>query len=125
MKRHLIVTCVAAFNIGIGVGWFAERTLAPPDTSLWMEPQRYIYYSTNEGQLSIGIHPDGTSEIGPQYDRKTEAMKLLALVRAFHDKGVTPDCHETGYAPFDDGERRVYTGSAWPPSAPGGLVRTF
>lgn len=84
---------------------------------IYPKPNSYtwLYYSQTKGETNIGIRPDGSVEIGPHYDRSTEAKKLFEMVDQMIHDGRRPDCHETGYDPLVNGEKRIYPGPADPP----------
>lgn len=101
-----------AFGLAMGVlvsaGWYHDHPVLSSTT--------WVLESYTDGELSIGVHPDGTAEIGRTYDRKTEAMKLLRTYRQMKAAGATPDCHETGYDDFSRrGWRPVPGGPMFPP----------
>lgn len=96
--RLLIPVAIAVLASMTGtIGFFIGRDTARRSTQsvniLW----DYVYHSTVDDKLAIEIKPDGSSNIGPTYDRLTEARKLFELVKAWKDEGRIADCHETSY----------------------------
>lgn len=99
--------------IGIALGAVVDQQIVRQND--WT----YWYVSETNHERNIVVLRDGSAEIGPHYDRATEARKLIGLAQQMLRDGVPPACHETGYEYLDHGERRVYSGPApWPPNFP-------
>lgn len=119
MNRILLISVifVGGAAVGAAVTGALHRVTEPSVARYTM-----LYYSDfrPSGEISISIAADGTTVLGPKYDRATEARKLFEAVRAMNNGAVIPDCHETIYrhpewdAPRD-GVARVYAGQANPP----------
>lgn len=103
-------------GIALGAGSMAVVHKSAPLPSF-----NYLFYSAINNELSIGVKVNGDTEIGPRYDRATEARKLFEMVRGMQTDGQVQDCHETGYrsqfwAHPHDGMSEVFPGPANPPS---------
>lgn len=115
MRRGLIAGILAS-HMAAGATGFGLTFLVRPSSSPFYN---YVFYSSTNGELNISISADGNTEIGKHYDRNAEGIKLFEMVRMWINDGVQSDCHETGYQPFQNGERKVFSAPApWPTNFP-------
>jgi hypothetical protein len=79
----------------------------------------YISYDRN-GETIFSLGSGGKMTLGPKYDRRTEAKKLVDYAKRLASKDYVSDCHETGYHSDywslpNGGMMQVYPGTAMPP----------
>jgi predicted P-loop ATPase/GTPase len=85
------------------------------DPSDWRGMTTWLYYSETNQQANIGITIRGKAFIGENYDRRTEAKRLLDMVALMHEQeseklgGDRLLCRTTNYRFIDRG---VF--SIWP-----------
>lgn len=112
IKHFFTAVAISSLSFAAGLGIHASFWISHP----WPDkPAAQIIYRSDVGSdLALSVDSNGKFSFGPEYDRETEAKKLLEVAKRLADSDKSLPCTTTNYRPPTGGVITINPGTAWP-----------